>query len=180
MNDFVEDDEHTDEDEEQQIDTASRKFQLELTALFVTNALRGRSVLLKRTPAALCRYRIFHSTIWRVMFAIAALTNLALALIEEPMYKPQETNNWLCPPPVCSSQIAMPLYSSMLNGSMVPIGTFRLIAILALPTLALPTLGFDSLLLDFSSPLPSVSSPFVFYLYSLFVYFLWNIVARCS
>ena len=83
-----------------QDEDAETHFKLDLTALFVINALGGRSVVLKRTPTALWRYRIVHSNVWRVIFAITSVTNLALALIEEPMYKPQETANWLCPTPV--------------------------------------------------------------------------------
>ena len=78
----------------------SISFKLDLTALFVINALGGRSVVLRRTPAALWRYRMIHSNGWRLIFAITSVTNLALALIEEPMYKPQKTDNWLCPTPV--------------------------------------------------------------------------------
>ena len=107
MHDVVQDDDDSEDNEENRKNTPFRTFKLELTALFVINALVGRSVLLKRTPAALWRYRIFHSKAWRTMFAIVSVVNLSLALIEEPMYKPQETNNWLCPTPVWGNQIDM-------------------------------------------------------------------------
>eukprot|EP00750_Incisomonas_marina_P011844 INCI16425.3.p1 GENE.INCI16425.3~~INCI16425.3.p1 ORF type:complete len:886 (+),score=138.79 INCI16425.3:373-3030(+) len=80
-----------------------QQFRLRLAVCHIRNAVHGRSGIFTETRRGLCLYRLYHSRLWRGLFAFICLVQLSLAIFEGPVASASPFANFQAPASVVVS-----------------------------------------------------------------------------